>query len=60
MEKLLQVAGAIIIIVVLFMFKQSVDESRSELKQEKACIEDAKSGQDMQKCFDLMDSHKKP
>lgn len=34
-------------------------ESRNELKQERACLEQAKDGTDMRECFRIMDLNNK-
>ena len=60
MQKVFQGVALIAVVVAIIVVHNDTRAIRSNLNEEKSCIEAAKTAVDMQKCFDLMDSHRQP
>lgn len=57
--KITQAIGFGMFVVFVVALHEGSKESRNELKQERACLEQAKDGAGMRECFRIMDLNNK-
>lgn len=60
MKKAFEAVVIVSVIFGVYAFYGKASQEKAELKQEQDCLVSARGWAETQKCFDLMDSHKKP